>query len=183
MKNASTHKLCNQPFSSLSSCLMCWMDSILFYFSTTKQLKISILCDIMYIKKKINDYIYFMHIVVGMAPLAMQLCTFPWPSPCTLFWTSLLAGLDITLFVLWNFQNLRKKTKKHNNNFFYIYLIIDIEKILIWYFFAYILFIFIMNDCIYIKRKMLRSISVARVTVQSMLNTYYKICSKLGGYA
>ena len=31
-KIVSTLKLCDQPFSSLSSCLMCWMGSILFSF-------------------------------------------------------------------------------------------------------------------------------------------------------
>ena len=32
-----------------------------------------------------------MHIVVDMAPPSMQLHSFPLPSPCTLFWASLVA--------------------------------------------------------------------------------------------
>ena len=124
-----SHKLLYQPPFSLSSNLMCWLSSILFSILQQKNWKIIFnveLINYLYIIEKINDFIHLKH-VVDMNPLAMQLCPFPWPSPCTLSWSSLL-----TYFKYHHFHNLPKKIKM-TLNYFYAnmknkYSIISINK-------------------------------------------------------
>ena len=90
----NTHKFLCQPIFSLSSYLMSWLGFDLFTFFKQNNWKLIFnveLINEMYIILKINDFIHLNHVVVGMAPPTMQLCPFPWPSPYTLFWTSLLA--------------------------------------------------------------------------------------------
>lgn len=83
----STHKLCNQPFSTLSSRLVCWLSSIFFSSMQQKKNWKLILHSIikLYVHRKIKEYIHLMHIVVWMALSVMQLCSLVWPSMCTLF--------------------------------------------------------------------------------------------------
>jgi hypothetical protein len=49
-----------------------------------------------------------MHVVVGMAPLMKQLCSFILLSPCTLFWTSLQ---EISSILKISFQDIKHVPK------------------------------------------------------------------------
>jgi hypothetical protein len=71
-----------------------------------------------------NDYIPLMHIVVGMARLATQLCSFLLPSPSTFYGHSYQRVLLFPLFVTWNFWNLPGKKKlrilRYKNNVIFL---------------------------------------------------------------
>ena len=70
----TTHKLCYQPLFSFSSCLMCWMGSILFYFLQQNNWKLIFnvkLINYMHIIENFNDYIHLKHVVVVMVPPTM----------------------------------------------------------------------------------------------------------------
>ena len=90
-----THKLRYQPFSSLSSSCMCWMGSIFFSFLQENTWKLIFNANFFFFYlmiEKFNDYIlHLKHVIVEMAPPAMQFFPFLWTSPCTPFWTFLLA--------------------------------------------------------------------------------------------
>jgi hypothetical protein len=61
-----------------------------------------------------NDYIPPMHIVVGITPLAMKLCSFLLPYPSTLFWTTLSTCIGFLLGCPLEFSKspwLKKKKK------------------------------------------------------------------------
>jgi hypothetical protein len=91
---------------------------------------------ILFIHKKINDYICLIHIVVGMTPPKMQLCSFILPSPCTLFLTSLSTCFRYHLVSPFGFIDPTEKQKRIIKKSINIYMKINIAKLLICYFFV-----------------------------------------------
>lgn len=95
-----THKLWYQLISFLSSCFMCSMGFILFSFLKENTWKL--ICNVklficMYLIEKFNGYIHLKNVFVEIVPPMMQLCQFLWPSPCTRFWTFLMAYFEYQL--------------------------------------------------------------------------------------
>ena len=93
----NTHKLFYQPlfpclFLVFLSCVLTRFRFVLFLTKNNWKWTFNVeLINEMYIILTINDFIHLKYIVVEMVPSTLQLFPFPWPSPCTLYCTPLLA--------------------------------------------------------------------------------------------